>query len=221
MATQPVVCVEAIEAAMIARLRAGLGRMVRQVDSYGGEFDEGLPQVIRQFPAAWVTFAGVTGTRPQSTSRVRYIVRGRFVVMVGDRSVRAAASRRSAGEPGTYTLQHAVRRLLANQDLGLDGVDVLQPGAVRTLFNGAIQSQGFSIFACEFDTAWREEPLPAGRWPSPDLKSPDDPDAMFAKYQGQLDPPYPDVTHVRLDYRLPTTASDDAPDASDLVKLKG
>jgi len=221
MAAQPVVCVEAIEAAIIVRLRAGLGRMVRQVDSYGGEFDDGLPQVIRQFPAAWVTFAGVMGTRPQSTSRVRYIVRGRFVVMVGDRSVRAAASRRGTGDPGTYTLQHAVRRLLANQDLGLDGVDVLQPGAVRTLFNGTIQSHGFSIFACEFDTAWREEPLPVGHWPSPDASNPDDPDTLFATYQGQLDPPYPEMTHVRLDHRLSTTASDEAPDASDLVTLKG
>jgi len=211
--------VEVIEAAMVQRLRAGLGRMVRQVDSYGGEFDEELTQVIRQFPAAWVTFAGVMSTRAQSTSRVRYRVDGRFVVMVGARNLRANANRRAQAEVGTYTLQHAVRRLLANQDLGLDGVDVLRPGAVRTLFNGAIAAQGFSVFACEFDTAWREEPLPAGRFPAPDAANPDDPDALFAQYQGRLDAPYPDMTGVRLDYRLPATASEEDPDASDLVTL--
>jgi len=210
--------VQAIESAMIERLRAGLGRMVRQVESYGGEFDEGLSQVIRQFPAAWVTFAGVMGTRPQSTSRVRYRVSGRFVVVVGARSVRANAAR---NEPGTYLLQHAVRRLLSNQDLGLDGVDALQPGAVRSLFNGAIAQQGFSVFACEFDTAWREEPLPAGRFPAPDATNLDDPDALFATYQGQMDVPNPDLEGVRLDYRLAQTPVDHAPDASDVVTLKG
>jgi len=217
---------------MVERLRLGLGRMVRQVASYAGEFDEGLSQVIRQFPAAWVTFAGVMSTRSQSTSRVRYTARGRFVVMVGARSVQSAAARRDARLPGTYLLQHAVRRLLANQDLGLDGVDALQPGAVRTLFNGAIQSQGFSVFACEFDTAWREEPLPAGRFAAPGVDpakaspdnpsgvDPQDPDAVFAEFEAKLDAPYPDLTGVRLDYRAPPKENTDAPDASDLVKLQ-
>jgi len=210
------VAVAAIEAAMVQRLRAGLGRMVREVQSYGGEFDEGLTDIVRQFPAAWVTFAGVTATRAQNTSRVSYLASGRFVVMVGARSVRINASRRDANQPDTYVLQHAVRRLLSNQDLGLAGVDVLRPGAVRTLFNGAIHKQGFSVFACEFDTAWREEPL-CTAWPSPDASNPDDPDAMFMTYQGQLEPPAPQLTCINLDYRLPKTASDGAPDASDLV----
>ena len=43
-----------IEQAVVARLRLGLGRMVRTVKSYGGEVDD-LSQQLTTFPAVWVT----------------------------------------------------------------------------------------------------------------------------------------------------------------------
>ena len=42
-----------IEAAIVQRLRQGLGKLVTGVHSYGGELDdEGLYQVVQQLPAA-------------------------------------------------------------------------------------------------------------------------------------------------------------------------
>jgi len=48
-----------IEAAIVQRLRQGMGKLVTGVHSYGGELDdEGLYQVVQQLPAALVIFAG-------------------------------------------------------------------------------------------------------------------------------------------------------------------
>lgn len=219
MQSQPIL---AIEQAIIARLRAGMGRMVLSVDSYGGEFDEQLADVVRRFPAAWVTFAGVLSSRPTSTSRRNYLASGRFVVLVGQRSVRNEAASRQGGrnEIGVYDLVYAVRRLLTNQDLDLDGVGHLQPGAVRTIFNGQVRNVAATIFACEFDAAWIEAALEPGRWPDPEPGIPTDPDSIFEDHGGQLDTPYPDLDRVKLDHRLPTTPTDQPPDATDIVQLK-
>ncbi len=225
MLADPIV---AIETAIQDRLKAGLGKMVTSVNSYGGEFDEDLGQVARAFPACWVTFAGVLSTRPTSTSRQFYRAAGRFVVLVGQRSVQSEQHGRRGGVNGigSYTLVRAVRRLLTNQDLELNEVSELQPGAVRTLFNGRLRSEALSVFACEFDTSWMEPALEIGRWPEPmidpdtHLPVPGDPDAIFAEHGGRLDAPYPDLESIHLNHRLPTTPGDQPPDATDIVILK-
>lgn len=217
-----------IEAAIVERLHTGLGNMVRSVENYGGELDGALPAVIRRFPAAWVTFKGVLQTRPMNTGKSRYDANGRFVVLVGTQTVRSEQAGRRGGprvnEVGTYQLIYAVRRLLSNQDLGLSGVDYLQPGTVRTLFNGALGAQAVSVFAVEFDTSWTERPLEAGRWPEPnpeDVGNPEaiDPDLIFVEYAAQTDEPHPALSGIQLDYRLPDTSDTQPPDATDVVLL--
>lgn len=210
------------EDAIIARLRLGLGRMVTEVGSYGGELDEGLEEAIRRFPAAWVTFGGVTKTDPYGTSRQKFKATGQFVVMVGERSVRSeAAGRRGGpaeGEVGSYPLVYAVRRLLSSQDLGLP-IEALMPGRVRTLYNTRLERQAFSVFACEFQTAWIEEALPRDHWPSPPApgtpEAETSPDAVFARYQGKLGQPDPDWLRTGLNYHL--TPDDGQADAQDLI----
>ncbi len=72
-----------IEAAIVQRLRQGLGKLVTGVHSYGGELDdEGLYQVVQQLPAAWVTFAGIDKTEAVQTSRTKHKAEAKFVVMV-------------------------------------------------------------------------------------------------------------------------------------------
>ncbi|WP_029770537.1 DUF1834 family protein [Pseudogulbenkiania sp. MAI-1] len=204
------------EDAIIARLRLGLGRMVREVGSYGGELDEGLEEAIRRFPAAWVTFGGVIKTEPYSTSRRKFMATGQFMVMVGERNVRSEAASRvggpAQGEVGSYPLVYAVRRLLSAQDLGLP-IEALTPGRVRTLFNTRLERQAFSVFACEFQTAWIEEALPLGHWPSPQAQ--DDSDSVFARYQGKLGQPDPDWLRTGLHYHL--TPDDGIADAQDIL----
>ncbi|GHD63857.1 DUF1834 family protein [Jeongeupia chitinilytica] len=211
-----------IEDAVIARLRLGLGRMVKEVGCYGGELDEALPDAIRRFPAAWVTFGGVSKTEPTSTSRQKFKATGQFVVMVGERNVRnEAAGRRggpSLGEVGSYPLVYAVRRLLSAQDLDLP-IDPLMPGRVRTLYNTRLESQAFSVFACEFQTAWIEEALPRSHWPSPPAPGTPgaeaDPDMVFVKHQGKTGQPDPDWLRTGLNYHL--NPDDGKADAQDLL----
>lgn len=210
------------ENAIIARLRLGLGRMVKEVGSYGGELDGALEEAIRRFPAAWVTFGGVSKTEPTSTSRQKFKATGQFVVMVGDRNVRSEAAGRhggpGSGEIGSYSLVYAVRRLLSSQDLGLP-IAELMPGRVRTLFNTQQERQAFSVFACEFQTAWIEEALPRDHWPCPPAAGTPDaessPDAVFTRFQGKLGQPDPDWLRTGLYYHL--SPDDGVPDAQDIL----
>ena len=196
-----------IEAAIVQRLRQGLGKLVTGVHSYGGELDdEGLYQVVQQLPAAWVTFAGIDKTEAVKTSRTKHKAEAKFVVMVAARSLRSEEASRAGGighwEIGSYQLIYAVRRLLANQDLGL-AIDKLQPRAVRTLFNGRMERQeAMSVYACEFATHWIEEALDNGRWPEIPPPPPH-PDQIFVTYQAATSPPYPELKGANLHVHAP------------------
>ena len=69
-----------IEQAVVARLRLGLGRMVRTVKSYGGEVDD-LSQQLTTFPAVWVTYGG-SRVEAANTGKSRYREQAEMVVMV-------------------------------------------------------------------------------------------------------------------------------------------
>lgn len=208
--------ITAIEEAMISRLRQGLGRMVSEVASYAGELDDDLPNVVRRFPAAWVTFGGVSKTEPYGTSKDKFKATGQMVVMVGSRNLRGgSAARQGRDGIGTNQLVMAVRRLLNQQDLGME-IAHLKPGKVRTLYNTNIDGVALQVFACEFDTAWIETTLPNNTWPAPD--NADHPDAQFAVYQGRLDTPADNWLTVGLNFHL--TPDDGAADASDLLTLR-
>lgn len=56
-----------IEKAIVERLRKGMGRMAKNVRSYGGELDGEPAEVLRQLPAVWVTFGGVQ--KPSHTAQ--------------------------------------------------------------------------------------------------------------------------------------------------------
>jgi phage gp37-like protein len=209
-----------VELAIIERLKLGLGRMAIQVESYGGQLDDDLDNVVRAFPSVWVTFGGITRTVTHGVSRKHYATHARFVVMVGDYNVRNEGSTRMGGpaldEVGSYRLVHAVRRLLINQDFGLK-IDELKPGRVRTLFNTKTSGKAVSVFGCEFDTYWIEDVLARGRWPEP--QSSDDPDYLFVQYQGKTDTPYADLKSINLRYHLTDAPGDEAA-ADDTITLR-
>jgi phage gp37-like protein len=227
----PVPIITAVENAIVARLAKGLGRMVTSVETYGGEFDdEGLADVVRRFPAAWVTFGGIPRTVPVGTSRDRWKPEGTFIVMVGTRSVRSEAASRHGGplatEIGTNLLIWGVRRLLTQQDLGLP-IRELVPGAVKTLFNTRLQRDAFSVYALEFHTAWIESALEPGAFPQPvDPSTVDanDPtsglDAIFATYAGQIDPAAHDLVSVRMNMHLDPTTTSGTPDEQAIATLQ-
>lgn len=208
-----------IELAVVARLKAGLGKMVTSVDTYGGEFDDDLSKVIRRFPGAWVTFGGVSKTRPTDTSKKKWLAEGLFVVMVGCRSVRSEAAGRHGGpalsEVGTNMLVYAVRRLLMQQDLGLE-IEEFAPGAVKTLFNTRTNEGAFSVYALEFHTSWLEYALPKGSLGQPEST---DQDQLFADYRAAITAAPPDFEGVNLNYHLAPGTPDDEPVARDHLTL--
>ncbi|UXC35158.1 DUF1834 family protein [Cupriavidus gilardii] len=208
--------ITAVELAMVDRLRRGLGRMVSSVETYGGELDDEIGEVVRRFPAAWVTFGGVREARWTGTSKQAWKDEALFAVMVGARSLRNEQAARHGGvskhEVGTNQLIYAVRRLLAQQDLGLP-IRELVPGRVRTLRHIIVSRESFSCFALEFHTAWTEEVLPLGAFPEP--VGADHPDRVFEDYDGQLDPPTPDLLRTTLNYHLHPGQS--KPDAKDEI----
>ncbi|EON13085.1 DUF1834 family protein [Pandoraea sp. SD6-2] len=213
--------VTAVELAIVDRLSRGLGRMVREVKTYGGEFDdEELDQVVRRFPAAWVTFGGVPRTGAESLARSKYKAEAIFVVMVGARSVRSEAASRHGGpdprEVGSNLLISCVRRLLNQQDMGLP-IQALVPGAIRTVFNTKTRADAFSVYALEFRTAWMESSLFLGTFPAEDSTAPID--DLFARYGGQMDPPSPDWQATLMRYYLHPDQKG-PPNASDRVLMR-
>lgn len=208
--------ITAVELAMVARLRLGLGKMVKSVETYGGELDDDTDEVIRRFPAAWVTFGGVRDTQATSTRQEKWKAEALFAVMVGARSVRNEQAARHGGpalhEVGSNTLIYAVRRLLSQQDLGLP-VRHLAPGKIRTLRHVLLGREAFSCFALEFHTAWVEDVLPNGEFAPP---VPDgEPDDIFERYQAQLGVAPADWLRTGLSYHL--QPDDGKADAQDVV----
>ncbi|HGB3673874.1 TPA: DUF1834 family protein [Salmonella enterica subsp. enterica serovar Muenchen] len=211
----------ATENAIIARLTQGLGDMVCEVASYGGEFDGDDPgRVVASLPAVWVTFGGITRSVTLNTMRNKWRVTGRFVVLVGDYNVRSESASRSGGErddePGTYRLAYAVRRLLAGQDMGL-AISPLRPGVVRTLFSRQLADNALSVLACEFDADWIARALDNGRWPEEEYDS-TMPDHIFTRHGGRLDEPVPDL--VRVDIHYTPTGPGDREHPADRVELR-
>ncbi|WP_175992312.1 DUF1834 family protein [Burkholderia vietnamiensis] len=218
MAYVPIIT--AVELAIVERLTRGLGRMVNEVKTYGGEFDDDeLDTVVRRFPAAWVTFGGVKRTDPVSTSRAKWKAEAVFVVMVGSRSVRNEQTSRHGGpaqsEVGTNLLVSAVRHLLNEQDMGLP-IRNLQPGPIRTLFNTKVRNDAMSVYALEFRTAWVEDTLFLGAFPQGAVEGPLG--DVFEQYGGQIDPETPDWKTTLLSYFLKPGTERPA-DAQDLVDM--
>jgi phage gp37-like protein len=212
--------ITAVELAIVDRLTRGLGKMVTEVKTYGGEFDDDeLDTVVRRFPATWVTFGGVKRTDAVSTSRSKWKAEATFVVMVGARSVRNEQTSRHGGpaqsEVGTNLLVSAVRHLLNQQDMGLP-IRNLEPGSIRTLFNTSVRGEAMSVYALEFRTAWVEDTLFLGAFPQGAVEGPLG--AVFDQYGGQIDPETPDWKATLLSYFL-KPGTDRPADAADQIEM--
>ncbi|MCI4235941.1 DUF1834 family protein [Dickeya dianthicola] len=209
-----------IELAIIDRLKRGLGRIAPTVCSYGGELDGEPAEIARAIPACWVTFGGIQKTENANVTKRKYKTHGRFVVIVGERSVRSEEASRHGGarldEVGTYRMVTAVRRLLSGQDMADAGlrIQALMPGRVRTLFNASLKDNALSVFACEFDTAWIEEALENGKYPLSRV-APFHPDSVFNGYAGQASEDDPDWLRTHFSYDIPQTPL--SPDAEDII----
>lgn len=152
----------AIEQAIVDRIAAAngsagaLGYEIRKIASYGNELDDNIKSLVKQFPAALVTFAG-EGKPRQRGGRV-WIHEPVFAVVIGAKNRRneEAARRGADGKPGSYQIAEDIRGLLAGQNLGL-AIDTLTPGRIRPVLNRAMQGASASIYAVELHTAYESE----------------------------------------------------------------
>lgn len=118
---------QAVKQVMANQVTAKKWTWVRQIKTYGGEFDDGLTAIVKGFPAIWVVFEGSGTPKKISYNKTQYPVT--FVVLVGARSVRNEEARRqgAGGDIGTYEMLHHVHQLLIGNDLSSVGVKGLEP----------------------------------------------------------------------------------------------
>ncbi|HSH71544.1 MAG TPA: phage protein Gp37 [Methylophilaceae bacterium] len=148
---------DVIEQAIIDKITAaktsGAMAYLKTVDSYGGQLDGDLGEVIRSYPAIWVVFGGCG--KPQKHGANLWKVPATFVLMYAARNVRneKAARKGGLGEVGTYQMIEHGKVLLLNQDLGIE-IEAFQPGAVRPLYNTKIRNDALSVISQEWTTAY-------------------------------------------------------------------
>ncbi len=151
-------CIEqGIKAVLAAKVQNKQWPWIREIKSYGGEFDDDILAVINSFPAIWVTFVGSGTPKKSSHNKTTYPIT--FAVLVGASSVRNEEARRqgAGSDIGTYQMLYLVQNLLIGNDLssaGVTGLDPLALGKTKTIFNSKARSQSISVLSQEFSTAF-------------------------------------------------------------------
>lgn len=148
---------QALKDLMANQIKQKKWQWVREIKTYGGEFDDDITAVIKCFPAIWITFDGSGTPKRISHNKTEYPVK--FVVLVGAQSLRnEEAQRQGAGaDIGTYQMLDNVQRLLTNNDLssqGLKGIAPLELARTKTIFNTSTRGQSISVLAQEFKTQY-------------------------------------------------------------------
>lgn len=130
---------------------------IREIKTYGGEFDADVETILRHFPAIWVTFVGSSTPEKLSHNKTRHEVT--FAVLVGSRSVRNEESRRhgAGSDIGSFAMLDHVQRLLIGNTLastGIKGLAPLELGKTKTIFNTQAKGQSVSVLSQEFSTSY-------------------------------------------------------------------
>lgn len=173
---------------------------IREIKTYGGEFDDDLTSVINHFPAIWITFVGSGTPKKISNNKTQYPIT--FAVLVGSRSVRNEEARRhgAGSDIGTFEMLSRVQNLLIGNDLSsedISGLTALELGKTKTIFDTKLRSQSISVLSQEFTTQY--------------TITASDRDREEAETESE-------IHKINFDYYF--QPSDDIKDESDLVELK-
>lgn len=191
---------QAIKDELATQITSGKWDWVREIKTYGGEFDDDIDAVIKRFPAIWLTFDGSKTPEKLSYNKTKMPIT--FVVLVADRTVRnEEAQRHGTGKNvGTFQMLDYVQRLLTGNDLSsqnLIGLSPLELGRVKTIFNTITRRDSISVLAQEFTTAYTI--------------------VASDRDRERDDPETPDMHSININYYF--QPQDDIKDASDLVQL--
>ena len=129
---------QAIKDVMAKQVQSRTWDWIREIKTYGGEFDDDISTIVNHFPAIWVAFVGSGTPKKSSHNKTEYPIT--FVVLVGAQSVRNEEARRhgAGSDIGTFAMLHQVQNLLIGNDLSSEGVKGLSPlelGKTKTIFN--------------------------------------------------------------------------------------
>lgn len=189
-----------IEQAIKDLIKAQNWDYVREIKTYGGDFDDDINAVIRRFPAIWVTFQGSKSPEKISHNKTRIPVT--FVVLVGSYSVRNEETQRQgdAVSIGTYQMLSDIQNLLTENDLSSQSIKGLEPfelGRIKTIFNTKTKDDSISVLSQEFHTSY--------------VLTASDRDREEAATEAE-------IHRINVDYHF--TPDDGVKDESDLIELK-
>ncbi|MGB9192298.1 MULTISPECIES: phage protein Gp37 [unclassified Acinetobacter] len=148
---------QALKDVMAKQIQSKAWPWIREIKTYGGEFDDDISTIINHFPAIWVAFVGSGTPKKTSHNKTQYPVT--FVVLVGAQSVRNEEARRhgAGSDIGTFSMLHQVQNLLTGNDLSseeIKGLDPLELGKTKTIFNTKTRNQSISVLSQEFTTQY-------------------------------------------------------------------
>lgn len=148
---------QALKDVMAKQIQSKAWPWIREIKTYGGEFDDDISAIVNHFPAIWVAFVGSGTPKKTSHNKTQYPVT--FVVLVGAQSVRNEEARRhgAGSDIGTFSMLHQVQNLLTGNDLsseGIKGLDPLELGKTKTIFNTKTRNQSISVLSQEFTTQY-------------------------------------------------------------------
>lgn len=148
---------QAIKDVLAKQVQSRAWDWIREIKTYGGEFDDDISTIVNHFPAIWVAFVGSGTPKKSSHNKTEYPIT--FVVLVGAQSVRNEEARRhgAGSDIGTFAMLHQVQNLLIGNDLSSEGVKGLRPlelGKTKTIFNTKTRSQSISVLSQEFTTQY-------------------------------------------------------------------
>lgn len=144
------IVVQGMKDVMAKQIETKVWPWIREIKTYGGEFDDENLAFIDTFPAIWVTFQGSGAPRKIGANKTVYPVN--LVVLVGARSVRNEEAQRLGGgrDIGTFKMLSLVQNLLIGNDLSsvnVKGLDPLELGRTRTIFNTTTRKQSVSVLS--------------------------------------------------------------------------
>ncbi|OTG68307.1 hypothetical protein B9T25_06395 [Acinetobacter sp. ANC 4470] len=130
---------------------------IREIKTYGGEFDDDTLIWVNSFPAIWIAFVGSGTPKKTSNNKTQYPLT--FAVLVGSRSVRNEEARRhgAGADIGSFEMLSRVQNLLIGNDLSsvnVKGLAALELGKTKTIFNTKTRGQSISVLSQEFTTQY-------------------------------------------------------------------
>ena len=148
---------QAIKDVLAKQVQSRAWDWIREIKTYGGEFDDDISTIVNHFPAIWVAFVSSGTPKKSSHNKTEYPIT--FVVLVGAQSVRNEEARRhgAGSDIGTFAMLHHVQNLLIGNDLSSEGVKGLSPlelGKTKTIFNTKTRSQSISVLSQELTTQY-------------------------------------------------------------------